>query len=35
MVIDAVPRVLGARYEGIAARGARVLGPRLGLHLDD
>jgi len=33
-VFDAIPRLLGARYEGIAARGARVLGPRFGLDLD-
>jgi NAD(P)-dependent dehydrogenase (short-subunit alcohol dehydrogenase family) len=32
-LIDAIPRLLGARYEGIAARGARRLGPRLGLDL--
>ena len=30
---DAVPRVMGTRYTGIAARGARVIGPRLGLDL--
>ena len=33
MVFDAVPRVLGARYEGIAARGTRLLGPRMGIDL--
>ena len=32
-VFDAIPRILGSRYEGIAARGARVLGPRFGLDL--
>ena len=32
-VFDAVPRLLGAHYQGIVARGARVLGPRLGLDL--
>ncbi|HSV41344.1 MAG TPA: SDR family NAD(P)-dependent oxidoreductase [Nocardioidaceae bacterium] len=34
VVIDAVPRILGARYEGIAARGARIIGPRVGLNLE-
>jgi NAD(P)-dependent dehydrogenase (short-subunit alcohol dehydrogenase family) len=33
VVIDAIPRVMGARYEGIAARGARALGPRMGVNL--
>jgi NAD(P)-dependent dehydrogenase (short-subunit alcohol dehydrogenase family) len=32
-VFDAIPRVLGARYEGVLARGARVIGPRFGLDL--
>lgn len=32
-VIDAVPRLLGGSYTGIAARGARVIGPRIGLNL--
>jgi NAD(P)-dependent dehydrogenase (short-subunit alcohol dehydrogenase family) len=34
-LIDAIPRLLGARYEGLAARGARRLGPRLGFDLGD
>ncbi len=34
VVMDAIPRVLGARYEGIAARGARVLAPRAGINLE-
>jgi hypothetical protein len=33
-VLDAIPRVLGARYEGIAARGTRALGARLGIDLN-
>jgi NAD(P)-dependent dehydrogenase (short-subunit alcohol dehydrogenase family) len=32
-LIDAIPRLLGAHYEGIAARGARRLGPRFGFDL--
>ncbi|HET7734422.1 MAG TPA: SDR family NAD(P)-dependent oxidoreductase [Nocardioidaceae bacterium] len=34
VVIDAIPRLLGARYEGIAARGARIIGPRAGINLE-
>lgn len=33
-VYDAIPRVFGARYEGLLARGARRFGPRLGIDLD-
>jgi NAD(P)-dependent dehydrogenase (short-subunit alcohol dehydrogenase family) len=32
-VFDAIPRVFGARYEGIAARGMRVVGSRFGVDL--
>jgi short-subunit dehydrogenase len=32
-VFDAVPRVLGARYEGLLARGTRLAGKRTGLTL--
>jgi NAD(P)-dependent dehydrogenase (short-subunit alcohol dehydrogenase family) len=33
-VFDAIPRVLGARYEGIVARGTRRFGPRFGIDLN-
>jgi NAD(P)-dependent dehydrogenase (short-subunit alcohol dehydrogenase family) len=33
-VLDALPRLVGARYQGIAARGARTLGRRFGLDPD-
>jgi short-subunit dehydrogenase len=32
-VFDAVPRILGARYEGLLARGTRLAGKRTGLTL--
>ena len=31
-LLDAIPRVLGARYQGLAARGARRFGRRFGLN---
>ena len=31
---DAVPRVLGSAYEGIAARGMRALAPRYGIEVE-
>jgi short-subunit dehydrogenase len=31
-VFDAIPRILGARYQGIAARGARRFGSRFGVN---
>jgi NAD(P)-dependent dehydrogenase (short-subunit alcohol dehydrogenase family) len=32
--LDVLPRLLGARYEGLIARSARVLAPRFGLDLN-
>jgi NAD(P)-dependent dehydrogenase (short-subunit alcohol dehydrogenase family) len=34
LVFEAIPRVLGAGYEGLAARGARALAPRFGIDLE-
>jgi NAD(P)-dependent dehydrogenase (short-subunit alcohol dehydrogenase family) len=33
-LLDALPRVIGARYQGVAARGARTFGRRFGLDPD-
>ena len=34
-VYDALPRVLGSAYEGLVARGTRVLAPKYGVEVDE